>query len=262
MKYLFCFYITDIPSDTNKPDDDWSSPASAGQISSAVRLFEDDDDNEDLDDSDIFGPKTTIAPIISSSIANEPEMDKISEPKIPNTEEAKQKQKSPTIEKKLPASSVLGLFDDDDDADSDLFGSKFVAKSSNVSKDQSVNEKPQQPKSMPTSSTTAKISLFGDHDDGDDLFGGGPPPLPEPIKQSQPKRVNQKKIFSDDSSDDDLFGGGKKVAQKNPPKSSSGSTSTASTIPKTAKITKASEKLFSDSEDDDLFGGSKTKSTG
>lgn len=253
-------------------------------------LFEDDDADDGLDDSDIFGPKTTTAtpsisntknsesptspsiakkhpePSIFDEIENEPGMDKISEANISKIEEAKQKPKSPTIDKKLPISSVLGLFDDDNDPDGgDLFGSKFVAKPSNVSKFQGVKEKPQQPKTMPTSSTATKTSLFGDLDDDDDggkdLFSV-PPPLPEPIKQSQPTKVNQKKIFSDDSSDDDLFGGGKTVVKKNPPKSSAGGSSSTSTIPKIAKNTKASEKLFSDSEDDDLFGGSKLKSTG
>lgn len=169
----------------------------------------------------------------------------------------------------MPASSVLGLFDDDDDLDgADLFGSKPVAKPSNGPKDHGVKERPQQPKPAPASSTAAKTKgLFGDSndddDDGGDLFGGGPPPLPQPIKQMQPKKVSQK-IFSDDSSDDDLFGGGKVVAQKNLPKSSAGSSSNTNTsvIPKTSKNTKISEKLFSDSEDDDLFGGSKAKSTG
>lgn len=168
---------------------------------------------------------------------------------------------TPTAEKKLPASSVLGLFDDDDDSDDgDLFGSKFVANPSNNSKDQREKENQQ---SKPVA-VASKTSLFGDHDnDDDDLFG--PPPLHEPTKQPQPKKVNQK-IFSDDSSDDDLFGGGgKKTAQKIPSKPSAGSSSTSSstsTIPKIMKNTKASDKLFSDSEDDDLFGGSKLKSTG
>lgn len=264
-------------------------------MSSALSLF-DDDDNDGLDDDDIFGSKIipaaqTISNMkdseaqpTTSSIAeknsdssifdkfdNDPPIDIISESKIPDIEATEQKPKSPTSDKKLPTSSVLGLFDDDDDPDdADLFGAKFVSKPSNVPKDQEKKENPQPPKPIPTSSTAAKTSLFGDHndedDDSNDLFGG-PPPLPEPIKQVQPKKVSQK-IFSDDSSDDDLFGGGGggggsgKVAQKNPPKPIAGRSS-SSAIPKnTSKNNKTSEKLFSDSEDDDLFGGSKPKSTG
>lgn len=303
--------ISDIPSDTNKPEDDWSPFSKNGktpptsdakqqqqqhQVSSALSLF-DDDDNDGLDDEDIFGSKNIPAehtisdaknaetPPTTSSVTGkklessifdefdkDPPIDIAPESKVSNIEETKPIPKSPTTDKKLPASSVLGLFDDDDDPDeADLFGAKFVSKPLNVSKDQERKEQPQQPKPIPTSSTAAKTSLFGDHDDedddGNDLFGGPPPPLPEPVKQVQPKKVSQK-IFSDDSSDDDLFGGGGgggKTAQKNPPKSSAGRSSGSSTsaVPKnTSKNTKTSEKLFSDSEDDDLFGGSKSKSTG
>lgn len=301
--------IADIPSDTNKAEDEWSPLSKSGktpptsdakqqhQVSSALSLF-DDDDNDGLDDDDdIFGSKiipvkhtisdtknVEISPTtpsvaekkLDSSIFDEfdkdPPIDEIPESKVPNIEETKHIPKSPITDKKLPTSSVLGLFDDDDDADeADLFGAKFVSKPLNVAKEQDRKEKPQQPKPIPTSSTAAKTSLFGDHDDedddGNDLFGG-PPPLPEPVKQAQPKKVSQK-IFSDDSSDDDLFGGGGgggKMAQKNPPKSSadrSSSSSSTVAMPKnTSKNTKTSEKLFSDSEDDDLFGGSKSKSTG
>lgn len=255
--------MTDIPSETNKPEDEWSSPASVGKQhpTTATPSIRNTKNTESPPTSSIA--KKRPEPSIFDEIDNEPAMDQISVVKMSKNEETKQKRKSPTIDKRLPASSVLGLFDDDvdDPNGADLFGAKFVAKPSNISKDQGAKV---QPKSKPTSSTSTKTSLFGDHDDdgGDDLFGG-PPPLPEPIKQSQPtKKVNQK-IFSDDSSDDDLFGGGKIVAQKNPPKSSAGSSSSyTSTIPKTSKNTKASEKLFSDSEDDDLFGGSKSKSTG
>lgn len=264
-------------------------------MSSALSLFDDDDDPDDgLDDKDIFGSKTNTSthsisntkttespptpsiakPPPDSSIFdgfdNDSEIDKISEPKIPKIDETAQKTKSPTSDKTLPVSSVLGLFDDDEDPDDAvLFGSKPVTKLSNVSKVQGEKEKTQQPKSISTTSSAAKTSLFGDNnddDDGDDLFGGGgPPPLPEPIKQIQPKKVSQK-IFSDDSSDDDLFGGGGKVvAQKNlskPSAAGSGSSGSTSAMSKTAKNTKTNERLFSDSEDDDLFGGSKSKSTG
>lgn len=290
------FPITDLPSDTTPP----SSVEKQQQqpVSSALSLFDDDDPNNDrLDDDDIFGTKTIPAPRPISNIKgtaespptnsgvakkhfdssifgdfdDDPPIDTTSRNSIvSNVEETKQRPKSPTVDKNLPASSVLGLFDDDDDADeADLFGAKFVPKStSNAPKGQAEKEKPQQSKPAAASSAAAKTkSLFGDQsdddDDGDDLFGG-PPPLPEPIKQAQPKKVSQK-IFSDDSSDDDLFGGGgggaaKTAAPRNPPKSSAGrSTSTTLAMPKS---TKTNEKLFSDSEDDDLFGGSKSKPTG
>lgn len=302
------FNHVDIPSDTNKPENDWSPLSLAEnktkslashdkqhQVSSTLSLFEDDNSGSNVDDNvdpkteplthsinDLKSSESTSIPNLEVSASNldeldnEPVIDKFVGANISKSEETSQippfsttpstsdvqDNKSPESDKKLPTSSILGLFDDEDSPDdADLFGSKCVTKSSNDSKDQGEKEKSQS-KSMSTVAIASKTSLFGDHDDGDadgDLFGG-PPPLPEPIK-SQPKKVSQK-IFSDDSSDDDLFGGGKTIAQKNLPKASASTSKNASIMPKTTKNTKVSEKLFSDSEDDDLFGGSKSKVSG
>lgn len=263
--FNFSLRTIDIPSDTNKSEDDWSpistvgntkmSPACVGkqhQVSSAVRLFEDDGDV----DNGLFGPKNTTATgsntsysksigslSTSSAVKNHlntgnfneydnENAEKVFDAKVPNVKELEQKS-TPTAknDKKLPTPSVLGLFDDDPD-DADLFGSKLMAKPSNSSKDQ--KEKENSPK--PTSTVVVTI------------------------KQSQPKRVHQK-IFSDDSSDDDLFGGGKKMVSNIPSKSTSNRSNT-SIIPEVMKKTKVNDNLFNDSEDDDLFGGSKPKPTG
>lgn len=248
-------------------------------MSSALSLFEDDDVDDGLSEDVIFGSKTKTIPHSTHNIKRNEALDNISDKdtvigsNIPKSVDIPQlstvtssdlhEKNSSGNDKKLPASSILGIFDDDDPDDGDLFDSKFVTKLSKDLKDQREKQKPQV-KSIPNVAIASKTSLFGDQDtdDDDDSLFGGPPPLPEPIKQSQPKKVNQK-IFSDDS-DDDLFGGGKTIAQKIPPKSNAGSSSSksTSTIPKTTKNTKANKKLFSDSEDDDLFGGNKSKSTG
>lgn len=177
---------------------------------------------------------------------------------IPATPPAPKEQEKDNDKK--PVSSAVGLFDDDMDND-DLFGSKIPTESSKSERKEpespetavkpemtAVSSPEVQPKNTPTTTASAKVSLFGDDDDDDDLFGG-PPPLPEPSRIPQKKPAN--KIFTDDSSDDDLFGSGVKSTKKMPSKSNVPSTSTAQ---KMTKDTKATDKLFSDSEDDDLFG--------
>lgn len=243
------FVFTDIPSDPNKSDENWSPfstveqkspPSLVGkqhQVSSALSLF--DDDADELDDSDMFGTKTSkdttkskeeTKPSNLNERSNSPTMEQIFDSDIPKMDESPEV--SPTADdKKMPESSVLGLFDDDDHPNK-----------------AALLREPE------TKSMAPKTSLFDDQDDDGSLFG--PPPLPEPNKQRQPPKKVSQKIFSDDSSDDDLFGAGKTAAQK------SIAISSTSNIPKTtAKNTKTRDKLFSDSEDDDLFGN-KSKSTG
>lgn len=146
---------------------------------------------------------------------------------------------SSSSEKKPTPANVSSLFDDNSDND-ELFGSPATS----VPKIETKEQK-SPPKSTPSSSVITKASIFGDDDD-DDLFGE-PPPLPEPVKQTQPKK-SVAKIFSSDSSDDELFG---KSNKRNPLKSNSVATSS---VPKVIRDSKSSDKLFSDSEDDDLFG--------
>lgn len=200
---------------------------------SSVELFDDD-----LDKNDIFG----------STTVNESKNETKEQKKSPNSIAIASnvlEESSVSIDKKLPVSSALDLFDDEMDDGNEIFGSKMET----GSKRTVINPKNPPSKSIPPKSTTSKASLFGDDDDDSDLFGG-PPPLPEPVKQMQSKKPASK-IFSDDSSDDDLFGGGGKSAKKNPPKPKPIATQAP---PKGTKDNKSGEKLFSDSDDDDLFG--------
>lgn len=165
---------------------------------------------------------------------------------------------SPASNDEKPTNSVVDLFDNDLEAD-DIFTSKTATIP--------ISEPEEQIKPIKTTSPanpSKKVSLFGDDNDDDDLFGGSTKPVKksfvEPAKQVQPKKVATK-IFSDDLSDDDLFGGGKAMTKHDQPKHDS--ISTVKNRTNTKIESKASDKLFSESEsdDDDLFGSkSKPKS--
>lgn len=211
------------------------SPASNEKklpASTALELFDDD-----LDNNDIFGTQT----------AKETKTETKEQKKSPNSVSKTSnvlEQPSASIDEELPISGASDLFHDGMDDGDEIFGSKIETESKKTAM-KSANPPY---KSIPPKKGT-KPSLFGDVDDSNDLFGG-PPPLPEPVKQVHPKKLAIK-IFSDDSSDDDLFGGGGKSAKKNPPKPKPIDTQAPS---KRTKDSKSSDKLFSDSDDDDLFG--------
>lgn len=266
------FYFTELPSDTNKPDDDWSPysssfvhempPASNDKklpISSALSLFGDEDDNLDNDD-EVFGAKP------SAESKSEPKEQK-QPTDIAQSSRSVVQEPSPVLsDTKLPGSSVLGLFDDDPD-DNDLFDTikPTESKYEQIAQKQPSHDSPPstsktQPVQLPVSSAA---SLFEDDVDNNDIFDkkdskqskndsreeksmpkdeskSDKKPPQSASKASKPSKIS---LFGDDDDDDDdgdLFG--------RPPPSTE--------LVKQMQSKKADSKIFDDSSDDDLlFGG-------
>lgn len=194
-------------------------------ISSALSLFDDNDDDLDNDD-DIFGIKP------STEHKSEPEQQKhptdVAQPARSSVQEP-----SPVLsDTKLPGSSVLGLFDDDPD-DNDLFDTikPTELKSEQIAQKQPPHDSPPstsntQPVKLPVSSAAG---LFEDNLDNNDIFDT------KDSKESKNDEEEEKTISTIES-----------IKDRKPPQS-------VSMASKTSKIS-----LFGDDDDDDddgdLFG--------
>lgn len=256
----------DLPSNPNKSEDDWSPystsyiketpPASNDKkpnIPSVLKLFDDDLENDD----DIFSIKSSSES--KAEVKNGVEPPNIV-PSLRNVIETS----PPSSDERLPASSVLELFDDDI-GDVNLFGSTNSTVSTSevtLQKQQSVDSPStshEQETPSPVSSdkklpVSSALDLFDDGDlvDNDisdtktsketksETNKGKTKSAPVASKAARSKAAG---LFGDDDDDDDLFGG--PPSPQEPVKQS--------------RPKKAASKIFSDdSSDDDLFGGGKT----